>query len=623
MSDTDMEVRPAGQRAKRRADTSRDDFSWWAMAMDSFRSPAGMVAVLVIVVQAIWRGSTVAGGFFSQDDYLMLQRAATEPLGLDHLTAAHSGEFSPIGTLLVWATTQVAGFSWGGVTAVVVVLQAVVAVLTWVVLTQILEDRWVKVPLLTVACFTPLTLAATLLWSLASTHLPTVALLLVALSALLAHLRSGWGPGRVVAGVALVLVLLCSDRSLSLPVVAFVTVAAMWRPDTAGVRERLVGAATTYARLWLVLLVALVVRVLIGVGRDNSGYGWPQTFADVKYIAEQYVRQGISGLVGGPWVGEMSVTVLEPGARWPLAVAALACLLLAVPVVRSVRHPVVTVAAVGLVVHFALGAVVLLLTKDGLSAMGMVSRFVADVAPSVVVLLALALRKTLLPVELRRFVVPAPALAASVLAVALVVSSAITARAMAPTLKNEDDRAYVDYIRTGLELDPRIVLLDGPVPENIMSGLFGDAARVSTVVGLLPEQPTFGMPSEVLRMVDGAGILREVDLSFAVASEPPPPGDCGWAVTGQRTTIPMATAVEAGQWILEIGYLTSDDTYAQLQAGESSVRIPIRSGVHTIQVPVSSGFSEVTLSLENPDQTVCVGSVMAGIATPAPLPSAP
>src|SRR5690606_29870696 len=143
---------------------------------------------------------------------------------------------------------------------------------------------------------------------------------------------------------------------------------------------------------WLVLLGALVVRALVGVGRDNSGYGWPESFAVVQDVAEQYVRQGISGLVGGPWVGAMFGTVLEPDARWPLAVAALVCLLLAAPIIRSVRNPVVAVAAVGLVLHFALGAVVLILTKDGFSSMGMVSRFVSDIAPTVVVLVALALR---------------------------------------------------------------------------------------------------------------------------------------------------------------------------------------------------------------------------------------
>lgn len=620
MSDT--EVRPARTQPRRRAEAP-PNFSWLALVKDSFRSPVGIVAVLLITVQAIWRGTSVAGGFFTQDDYLMLRRAADEPLDLDHLAASHAGEFSPIGNLLFWATTRVAGIDWGAVTLVVVVLQAVAAVLMWVVLTQILADRWVKLPLLAVALFTPLTLGTTMWWSLASTHLPTVVLLLLGVSALLANLRRGWQPGVVVGTVCLLLVLVCSDRSLALPFLAFVVVAAMLPDEEAGVGARLWGAATRYARTWLLLVVALVARVIVGVGRENSGYGWNNSFSDVKYVLEQYVRQGVSGLLGGPWGGTMNSTVLEPEENWPLAVAAVLCLLLLLPIVRSLRHPVVLVAGVGLVVNFLLGGVVLLLTKEGLTAMGMVSRFVADVVPVVVVIVALALRKTLVPAELRRVVVASPVAVSLGLTLAVTLSAGVTTRVMVPELDNSDDRSYVDYIRSGLELDPRIVLLDGPVPEGIMSALFGKDATVSTVVGLLPQQPTFDMPSEVLRIVDGAGILREVNVGMAVSSKPAPPGDCGWAVTGARSTIPMREKVPDGDHVMEIAYLSGGDTYAEVQAGDSTVRIPIRSGVHEVTLPVKSSFSEVTFVLEDPAQTVCVATLVAGAPVAAPLPDMP
>lgn len=621
MTETDTRARAVPPRPRRHVDTSRQ-FSWWGMVAASFRSGVGLAGVVVIAAQTLWRGASVAGGFFSQDDYLLLQRAADEPMGLAHLGASHAGEFSPVGNLLVWLTTQVAGFSWGGVTVVVLLLQLAVAVLTWVVLTQVLEDRWVKVPLLAVACFTPLTFGPTLWWSVASTHLPAVLLLLLGFSALLAHLREGWRPGLGLATFCLAAVLLCSDRALTLPLAAFVLVAAMLPPDDAGIRTRLVGAARRYAMLWVLLLVAVAARLLVGAGRETSSYGLPTSFDDASYVVEQFLREGVSGLVGGPWVGTVSTLALSPDSRWPLAVAILLCVVLAVPVVRSLRQPVVVVAVGGLVLQVVLALGAVLLTRDGIGAIGIVSRAVADMVPVVVVLLAVALRRTPVPTELRRFVVGSSAIAASVLAVVAVVSTTVTTRATAPTLKNEDDRAYVDHIRSGLEVDPRIVLLDGPVPEGVMSALFGSPARVSTVVGLLPQQPTFDMPSEVLRMVDGLGILREVDLGFAVTSATAPEGDCGWAVTGRRTTIPLESDVAAGDHVLEIGYLTSGDTYADVRVGEEQVRIPVRAGLHQIQLPVTSAFSRVTVTLEDPELTVCVGSVAVGVPTPAPFPGA-
>lgn len=618
MTDTQAQPTPTPPRAKRRLETPKDP-GWLSLAGSAFRTPGGFIAVLVIAAQAIWRGGLVAGGFFTQDDYLMLERAANDSMSLDHLGASHAGEFSPLGNLIVWATTQVAGIDWGAVTLVVVGLQTVVAVLTWVVLTQILEDRWVRIPLLAVACFTPLTLGSTLLWSLATTHLPAVALLLGGISALLAHLQTGWQPGVRVAAGCFVLVMFCSDRALLLPVVSLIAVAALLRPDDLGVRSRLVQAVSRYGRLWVLLLVALVARVLLSVTREGSGFGWPSNFNDARYIFEQYFRQGIAGLAGGPWAGEVSSSVLVPSANWPLAVAVLVCLLLSVPVIRCLKDPVVTVSAIGLVGYFLLGAVVLLVTQEGLNAMGMVSRFVADVAPAVVLCLALALRRSTVPHEISHWVRKAPAGLAVVLAIAYLVSAAVSTRVVAPVLQNSDDRDFVEQIRTGLELDPRIVLLDGPVPDGIMSSWFGNQAKVSTVVGLLPEQPTFDLPSEQLRMVDGFGILREVQLAMQVTSEASEDQECGWRITSTPLTVPMKETVSAGDHVMTIGYLTSSDTYAQVVAGDTSVRVPIRNGLNTIFVPVKSSFDEVEMTIETTDQTVCVGAITVGVPVPAPL----
>lgn len=615
---SDVRTQPGPQSAKRRLETQREP-GWLSLAGSAFRTPAGFVAVLVIAVQAIWRGGLVAGGYFTQDDYSMLVRAADESLNLDHLAATHAGEFSPIGNLLLWATTRAAGIDWGAVTLVVVVLQTVIAVLTWVVLTQILEDRWVRIPLLTVALLTPLTLAPTLMWALATTHLPTVALLLMGVSALLAHLRVGWQPGVRVAASCLVLVMFCSDRALLLPVVALVAVASMLRPDDLGFGARVSRALSLYGRLWIVLVAALVIRVLLGVSRDNNGFGLPSTFPEALDIVEQYFRQGVAGLVGGPWRGDMLSTVLTPSASWPLAVAAIVCILLAVPVIRCLKDPAVAVAAVGLIGYFFLGAVVLLVTQEGVNAMGMVSRFVADVVPAVVICLALALRRSTVPHEISRWVMKAPAGIAVALAVAFQTSAAVTTLEAAPTLQNRDDRDYVEQIQSGLEFDPRIVLLDGPVPEGIMSSWFGDEARVSTVVGLLPEQPTFDAPSEQLRMVDGTGILREIQLSYAVTSEAAADPSCGWPVTSTTSTVPMQETVEAGEHVMSIGYLMGSDTYAEVRAGDETVRIPIRSGLNTIQLPIRSSFDAVEVTIEDTDKTLCVGSITVGVPEPAPL----
>lgn len=612
------QVQQRGARV-RTPDPETTGTGWLVRAREAFATPAGLIALLLMAVQAVWRGSAVSDGFYSQDDYLALLHADEGSMSLAHLGELHSAELSPVANLLTWVAVQVGGIGWGTVVVVVVVLQAVVAALTWVVLTQVLEDRWVRLPLLAVALFTPLTLASTMTWALAAMYLPTAAFLLVGLSSLIAYVRDGWAPGPKVAGVALVLVLLCSDRALVLPLSAFFVVAAMYRPDEVHVGERLARAVTDHLRLWIVLVVAVVARVLLGTMQDKGSFALPANSGEAVDVVEQYARQGISGLLGGPWVGTPTNGVLHADATWPLLAAALLCLLCAVPVVRSLRNPSVVVAGIGLVVCFAGGAAILLLTQDTVSALAMVPRVLADMVVVVVVLFAIALRGTRVPDQVVPFVVRGPLVAALVLVVAVVASSVATTRALLPDLKNTDDRAFMDNLRSGLGMDPRVVLVDGPVPATIIHPWHGSLARVSTLAKLLPEQPTFGVPSEYLRMVDGFGLLREIDLAAAVRAPDGPTEGCGYSADSNGVAVNLPSPVPEGEQVLELGYFAGKDTYAQVTLGDSEVRVPIREGLHVVQIPTAGGFSSVRVRTESVGTVACVGHVVVGSATAAPL----
>lgn len=613
------QVQQRGARV-RTPDPETTGTSWLVRARGAFATPAGLIALVLMAVQAVWRGGAVADGFYSQDDYIALLHADEGSMSLAHLGQLHSAELSPVANLLTWVAVQVGGIGWGTVVVVVVVLQAVVAALTWVVLTQVLEDRWVRLPLLAVALFTPLTLASTMTWALAAMYLPTAVLVLVGLSSLIAYVRDGWAPGPRVAGVAFVLVLLCSDRTLLLPLSAFFVVAAMYRPDEVGVGERLARAVTDHLRLWIVLVVAVVARTLLGTLQDKGSFALPTSSGEAVNVVEQYAREGISGLLGGPWVGTpTSNGVLNPDATWPLLAAALLCLLCAVPVVRSLRNPSVLVAGIGLVVCFAGGAAILLLTQDTISALAMVPRVLADMVVVVVVLFAVALRGTRVPDQVAPIVVRGPLVTALVLVVGVVVSSVITTRALAPALENADDRAFMDNLRNGLGMDPRVVLVDGPVPATIIHPWHGSLARVSTLAKLLPEQPTFGVASEYLRMVDGFGLLREIELAGAVRAADGPVEGCGYSADSNGVTVKLPSAVPAGEQILEIGYFAGKDTYAQVTLGDEEVRVPVREGLHVVQIPTAGDFSSVGVRTESVGTVACVGHMLVGSATPAPL----
>ena len=138
-------------------------------------------------------------------------------------------------------------------------------------------------------------------------------------------------------------------------------------------------------------------------------------------------------------------------------------------------------------------------------------------------------------------------------------SAAISTSVVAPHSYNEDDRAYVEGLRADLRADPRVVVFDGRPPDNVMVSWFDDDARISTVVGIAPEDPVFDLPSYATRMVDPAGRLRSINLVGAVADVPPRDRACGHRVTADgftrvRLTEPTGQRQAGGQdQLLHVG----------------------------------------------------------------------
>lgn len=602
----------SGNRARPRAREL-----WWATVRSTFSDAPGFLALFVVAVQAIWRGGILAGGHWTQDDYVGISQTDGSSLGLALLGDSHAGEVSIVGRFLIWAVANLTGNSWEAVLLLVVVLQACVAALMWTVLTQVLPGRWVRLPLLAVACFTPLTLASTLTWSLAVMLLPSLLLLLLGTSILLVELEEPTAGGVLGGGLALVGVLLCSDHGLLLPLVPFVVLAGLASHRTLSVRRGFGEVFTRFLGLWLALLVAIVFRVLLLALRDPESVGLPATGGQAVDVVEEYVRQGLTGLVGGPWTGEVSGGVLRPDVTYPVALAVVLCILLLVPLVRSAGRPVVRVALIGLAVFFAGPALVLVLTQSDVDGYGMVPRTLASVAPVLVLLVAVGLRGTVAPGKLTRSRFFVSSRTAVLLAVVVVASALPTTGALAPELQNADDRGYLETLRSGLAEDPSIVLVDGAVPDGVIHSWYGPDARVSTLAPLLPESPPFDVPSTNLRMVDALGAVRPVELDDPGVSIEPEDTTCGYPVTDEETVIPLDRGMPGGRHVVTIEYFTNTRSPMTLVLSEREIQVPVREGLNTVQVPVThDGMLQVVLRLESGTDVVCIGEVQVGSPTP-------
>lgn len=585
-------------------------------------SPAGLVALALVVAQGVWRGILLTRGFFTQDDFLML-RLGAEPLSTDLVLQDYSGHLFPGGFLVAWAHAHHAPLSWSVVVVEVVVLQAVAALLAWLVLNRLLPGSWARVPLLAVALFCPVALWPTLWWAVAIQFLPVSIALLAAVWALLVHLQQGsrWAPTVVV--VATAAGMLFQERAVLFPLVLGLVAVAF---SPARGPRAVLDALQVRWRLWATLGVLCVAylavhRVLAPIEATSAG----SAGSGVELVLNFVARNAVPGVVGGPWNPDVAGDSLL-GPSWGAVVLAWTVLLAGV--VWSLRRSLS--AAWGWLLLLAYLVVDALLLFAGRAALGpefgLIPRYAADVVPVLPVALGLVVRAALAgsppdgAERPRRGAEGSRRAAVVALSVTglYAVSAAVTTASVAHHSYNRADRAFVETLRAELRAQPGTVLLDGGVPDDLMIGWFGADGRVSTMIGLAPERPVFDRAGHSLRMVDARGRLRPIDLVAPVSARAGDDEVCGYAVRDQPETVLLADALtEDARVLARITYYTSAKGSLTVEDGGAEQRVRLRQGTATVDVPLTGPLDELVLRLlpdddTEQDATVCVTDVTVG-----------
>lgn len=578
---------------------------------------AGLLAVVVIGAQLAWRTVLLGHGYFSQDDFLAMAGTRSGN-GLALFSGDYAGAFSPGGSLVVRICVALAPLSWPLAAAVVLALQAAATAMMWVVLTQLLGDRRLRVPLLVLFAFSPLTLWSTQWWVLGVELWSATLLLLVAVAALLRSLRTGDRRLLGVAVVAVALAVLFDERAVLDPLVLLgVAVIATGLPT---VRARLGIVLRRQAVLWVGLLLVVVGYAVLRWQAAPLSLDLGDQLGEV---VTDYLRHSVSEVFGGPWFGTLPAHAYLVPESW--VVAASGALLLGLVGVTSQHGGAAARAGWGTLVAVVVGSIGLLALTgraDLTASLGLVHRFAAELAPVVTICAAGAVSAVAFPDRSDRgrwFSPRGLETGVAVLAsVALIASAAISTGFLASNLYHRDDRRYVEALRAGLRADPQVVLLDGGVPDGVISAWYGARATVSAVVGYAPENPVFDLPSYRLRTVRDDGSLAPVKLSGVVRSKRSEDQDCGYPVRAAGVLVPMQGDVPQGRWVLRLGYYTNADGYAEIDVAGLVQRFAVRSGLQVVDVVVNGTFSSFLMSLESADATLCLTDASAGVPHPAP-----
>ncbi|HEX2416847.1 MAG TPA: hypothetical protein VHJ83_01810, partial [Micromonosporaceae bacterium] len=92
--------------------------------------PMIIVAVSLATVMTIWHAVVMLRGYFWQDDFLYVYRAATMPL-FEYLGQDYNGHFMPGQFLLAWMVTRWAPLNWEIAVLPLIAVQILGYVLFW------------------------------------------------------------------------------------------------------------------------------------------------------------------------------------------------------------------------------------------------------------------------------------------------------------------------------------------------------------------------------------------------------------------------------------------------------------------------------------------------------------
>ncbi|WP_414942198.1 hypothetical protein [Amycolatopsis sp. cmx-11-51] len=563
---------------------------------------AAFVAGVVPFVLHAW---AALRGSLAQDDFVITYHAAKAgPFEFGYFFQDYHGHLAPGGFLLADLLTAWAPLDFAVLMAPVLMMQAASSVLLWTVLVRCFGRRWGILVPFTMFTTSTLLLVPTLWWAYAIQLAPV---LLAATAALHAHVRYLADGGRwAIATVAwTVFGLAFYEKAVFIPVLV------------AGLTVLLGVSLRRHLVLWgsFAALLAGYAAVFLALTTSQVGHGGgPVTVGTVADMTGRMLGDTlVPGMAGGPWSGP------GPGATFAASpfVVRILLLLLAVAVL------VVGVRTGGLRAKKAWLLLGLVFVADiGLSAatrltevgpeLGSDPRYVADLALVVALCAAFAFLE---PKPFDRGPDPAPSTAkrplALVLCLALIASSAVGFSRLAPGLRFEHSREFLANARVSIERDPDLVLYDTTVPNDILHAWFGENARTSRVVGLIPGV-LFDQPTSRMSLLDDLGIARAITGVKPVSRGlPGPVAGCGYTVGEHLVRVPLDTPV-LGRYLLRIDYFTSDGGEGFVD--RDGVRVPVwfQPGLHTMYLPIEGLFDKVGFQLSAKGAPVCLAKVDVG-----------
>lgn len=592
--------------------------------------PVVTVGLILIVAQLIWRHDLLDRSYFINDDYIYLYRAVTQHLGWDYLMYNYDGQLMPVGFAIVWVLAHTAPLSWTAATAVTLALQAAASLSLLYALRVLFGARWIILVPLALYLVTPLTVPTLGWWAASLNNLPMQIAVPLAIAWHVRYLRRGSFRYALLAAAAILLAQASYLKGGVIPLVLLALTSAYF---VSGTWDRnLLATLRRHGRAWALYGGLIVLQVAVYLMRWNSGTRThllgPKFDQSLSFVWRLVGETFVTYAVGGPWTW-VAAGVNYGTPRPSAAQVVIGWVVLLALVGLSVRYRRVAYRAWVILIAYVLVADVLPPLLGRMAVIGPIigfeTRYVADAAPLVAILGALAF----LPLagEKQPYLRPLPAgqqlpvlagLACGAYAVAAVWSVHAYQQKMLGDTRGAsyvaNARKALRHVPAGADIYPR------RLPGYVMNPLFaGRALSPDLLVPLAkPGQRTEllrSRPTETPLVFDDTGTLKPAKV-VGPHSGAPAPGHACWETTFGSVQIPMTGHVGQGTWTVQLSYLAATPANVVVDLGDGHAVVPVTRKLGRVFFPITGSGDQIKITAPA-NSHLCVGDVTVGYADAA------
>jgi len=581
-----------------------------------------VAAVALVAAHGGFRAWALFGSWFYTDDYRLLYDARQSPLDWAYAATPFDNQFMPLGRAIAWLVSQSGQVNWPLAASITLALQLLASLaMVWMLVT-LFGPRWGILGPLALYLTCAVTMPALMWWAASLNQLPLQVVFFLAVGSGVRYARTRALSWLVICLAVLALGLLAYVKTLLVVgIVAYLVVVYF---SAGGVAARVREVLTTYRLAALTTLLGSVAFAVYYSVHVPSIFQRPSAELAADLASSLVGTSLATGLMGGPWRWDTSnpPTGYADPPLWSI-IAAWLLLAIVVSVILLRRRG--SLPAWALLVAYVVAAYVLVLVSRAPVAgadIGYEYRYLTDVIPVAAACLGLATMRLLEaphssePRE-EPLLTVAPRTDAVCALVGIVGLSGVASSAAYVRIWHHDNPgdAYTHRIMATLGGRGSVDLADQIVPAAVIPPFSAPANTTSRLVPLLVDNARFPTQTDRLVVLTDEGEARLALIDVAVASPGGPVDGCGWPIEATTVEIPLEGATFDYQWWVRMGYLGADEGSMEVRAGDTTVTVPVHSGLHNAYLRADGQIGSVTVTTDDLTN-VCVDTVEVGLPVP-------